>query len=130
MVTRELVKYLCVRTCVRTQEGFLLFLLSPRHPSPSMFNVQSSIFNVSLDLRSLAKQECLMYIFFCCKDTTNGTVQSDFPFFSFDSFVSFDSLQQNDHLIMTFLPLKIYIPLVVGLDESLRPSSEYQASAL
>ena len=42
----------------------------------------SLIFNLSLDLWSLAKQEC-----FSCKDTTNGTVQSDFPFFSFDSFL-------------------------------------------
>ena len=38
-----------------------------------------SIFNVPLDLRSLAKQEC-----FSCKDTTRWTVQSDFPFVSFD----------------------------------------------
>ena len=35
--------------------------------------------NVPLDLRSLAKQEC-----FSCKDTTRWTVQSDFPFVSFD----------------------------------------------
>ena len=42
-----------------------------------------STFNVPLDLWSLAKQEC-----FCRKDTTNETLQSDFPFFSFDSFFS------------------------------------------
>jgi len=35
--------------------------------------------NVPLDLWSLAKQEC-----FSCKDTTSWTVQSDFPFVSFD----------------------------------------------
>ena len=35
--------------------------------------------NVPLDLRSLAKQECFSY-----KDTTRWTVQSDFPFVSFD----------------------------------------------
>ncbi len=49
-----------MRTCVRTQEGFLLFLLSPRHSSPSMFRstfgrLQSK--NLPLDLWSLAKQE-------------------------------------------------------------------------
>ena len=53
---------------------------------PNTCTCFSYIFNLSLDLWSLAKQEC-----FSCKDTTNGTVQSDFPFFSFDSFFSFFS---------------------------------------
>jgi len=34
MVTIELVKVLCVRARVRTQEGFFLFLPSPCHLSP------------------------------------------------------------------------------------------------
>ena len=60
---------------------------------PNTCTCFSYIFNLSLDLWSLAKQEC-----FSCKDTTNGTVQSDFPFFSFDSFlfvrfVSFRSIR-------------------------------------
>ena len=45
-----------------------------------------STFNLPLDLRSLAKQEC-----FFRKDTTNETLQSDFPFVSFFSFDSFFS---------------------------------------
>jgi len=42
-------------------------------------NPTKRLFNVPLDLWSLAKQEC-----FSCKDTTSWTVQSDFPFVSFD----------------------------------------------
>ena len=59
-----------------------------------------STFNLPLDLRSLAKQEC-----FCRKDTTNETLQSDFPFvsfFSFDSFFSFFSPLIVHRLYFTF----------------------------
>jgi len=83
MVTIELVNIPCVRACVRTQEGFFLFLLSPRHLvifRSTSSRLQSK--NVPLDLWSLAKQEC-----FCRKDTTNETLQSDFPFVSFFSFL-------------------------------------------
>ena len=56
-----------------------------------------STFNVPLDLWSLAKQEC-----FCRKDTTNETLQSDFPFFSF-LFVRFVLFLAN--CTPTFLPI-------------------------
>jgi len=78
---------------MRTYAGsFFLFLLS--HPSSVIFRSTSGRLqskNLSLDLWSLAKQEC-----FSCKDTTNETVQSDFPFDSFDSFVSFFSFDSFD----------------------------------
>ena len=68
-----------------------------------------SMFNVPLDLWSLAKQEC-----FCRKDTTNETLQSDFPFFSFDSFDSFFSF---------FSPLivhRLFISTLVGYSQTAR----------
>ena len=79
-----------MRTCVRTQEGFYCFCchLVTRH-------LQSSIFNVPLDLRSLAKQECSARPLVACKariffpakiqqaGRSNMTFRS-FRFFSFD----------------------------------------------
>ena len=110
MVTIELVNIPCVRMRVRTQEGFFLFLLSPRHLvifRSTSGRLQSK--NLPLDLRSLAKQEC-----FCRKDTTNETLQSDFPFFSFFSFDSFFSF---------FSPLivhRLFVSTLVGYSQTAR----------
>ena len=77
-----------LRTYMRTYAGeFFLFLLS--YPSSVIFNFQFSMFNVQ---------------YFCRKDTTNGTVQSDFPFDSFDSFVSFFSFDSFDKPVTSSRP--------------------------